>query len=55
MLFVQTALNSLMDLIKFFFVLLLPAPHTFGILILLSYLFIRHSSKIQINIPLIRT
>jgi len=37
---VQTALNSLMDLIKFFFVLLLPAPHTIGILIHLSYLFI---------------
>ncbi|CAH1790412.1 unnamed protein product [Owenia fusiformis] len=37
---VQNSLNSLFDLIKFTLVIILPSPHTFGILIILSVLFI---------------
>ena len=37
---VQTSLESTLNLIKFLFVLLLPNPHTFGILILLSFSFV---------------
>lgn len=37
-----------MDGIKFILVLVLPDPHTFGILILLSYIFIRKQTLMNI-------
>merc|ERR1711962_375923 len=37
---VQTSLNSTFDLLKFLFAFFLPGPQTFGILILLSFLFV---------------
>lgn len=37
---VQNSLNSMMDLLKFVLVIVLPWPQTFGILILLSFLFV---------------
>ena len=37
---VQTSLNSFFDLVKFVSVLFLPDSHTFGILIILSFVFV---------------
>ena len=37
---VQSALNRVMDLLKFVLVLILPRPETFGVLIILSVVFV---------------
>ena len=37
---VQNSFNMLLDMLKFLLVIILPKPNTFGILILLSFLFI---------------